>query len=424
METSISTPDGRRNETVHAPAEATKEMITSPDPTPTFPDGGLEGWGVVLGGAIAMCVSFGAVTSCAVFQEYYARTVLRYRSQSDIAWISSVQLALMFGMILPSSHLLTLGGPRLPLILGTTFLFVGNMCASAATTWIEFLFSQGICAGIGEGLIMLPAITMPVEWFLLQRSLVSGLVAAGSAFGGVILPIAINRLLNTHHVSLPWTLRFVAFVQLGGMAIALSLIKQRFSKAEVQLPWRAWLSSRSMLAQYIPYIFIAVFAVRRGAHPSLAFYFTSVMNSGAVVGRLCSGFLGDRFGCYNSLALAAFLSGVIALTQTAAISITGILVWALAYGTISGSLQSLLTPAMAFLAPEPAAIGGYVALSGVVLCPALLASQPVAGALLNIGGEDRDFLAQSLFTGSLCVIGSVFVLLSRAQLPDTLSWKR
>ncbi|KAE8215115.1 hypothetical protein CF327_g1537 [Tilletia walkeri] len=404
------------------------------DDEDSFPDGGFEAWAVVLGGAIAMCVSFGAVTSFAVFQEYYAKTILADRSQSAIAWIGSVQLMLVFGMTVPSGYLLTWAGPKVPMILGTIFLLVGTMTASVAKNWTQLFLSQGIAAGIGEGLIMLPVVSMPTEWFFKKRSFVSGLVAAGSALGGVILPIAINRLLNTHHVSLGWTLRIVGLIQLCGMMIATLLVKQRFHKNSPTLPWKIYFASRSMnfllvgsflmyIAQYIPYLYITVYGVQRGAAPSLAFYFTAVLNGGAVIGRLLVGSLADTYGPYNALVTMSFLSGVVALIQTKAVDTAGIIAWAFV-GCISGSLQSLFTPAIARLAPSPTMIGGFVGIGCTLVSPALLASQPIAGALLALKPEGNDFMAQSIFTGLVCMTAAVSLAASRAVLPEAGGWKR
>ncbi|CAD6893131.1 unnamed protein product [Tilletia controversa] len=423
----------RKGRSWHTSAEK-RSTADDEDDEDSFPDGGWEAWGVVLAGAIAMCVSFGAVTSFAVFQEYYAKTILQDRSQSAIAWIGSVQLALVFGMTVPSGYMLTWAGPKLPMILGTCFLLIGTMTASVAKTWTQLFLSQGIAAGIGEGLIMLPVISMPTEWFLKKRSFVSGLVAAGSALGGVLLPIMINRLLNTHHVSVGWTLRIVGLVQLVGMTIAIPLVKQRFHRNAPSLPWKIYFASRSMnfllagsflmyIAQYIPYLYITVYGVFRGADPSLAFYFTAVLNAGAVVGRLLVGSLADTYGPYNALVTMSFLSGIVALLQTQAVNNTGILVWACT-GCISGSLQSLFTPAIARLAPSPTMIGGFVGIGCTLVSPALLASQPIAGALLALKPGDSDFLAQSIYTGLLCMAAAASLAVSRAFLPDAGGWKR
>ncbi|KAK0567690.1 hypothetical protein OC844_000142 [Tilletia horrida] len=430
---SAGSPLSPQHELARPPASSRRKDANEDEDD--FPEGGATAWGVVLGGALAMCVSFGSVTSFAVFQEYYHRTILADHSPSAIAWIGSVQLALVFGMTVPSGYLLTWFGPKVPIILGTLFLIAGTVSASFARTWTTLFLSQGLCAGIGEGLIMLPVISTPTEWFCKKRSFASGLVAAGSALGGVLLPIAINRLLNFHHVSLGWTLRIIALLQLVAMSIATLLVKQRFRSDAPSLPWKIYFGSRAMnfllvgsflmyLAQYIPYLYISVFGVARGMDPSLAFYFTAVLNGGAVIGRLVVGSLADFYGPYNALVTVSFISGVVALTQTAAHSTAGIIVWAFTYGCVSGSLQSLFTPAIARLAPTPSLIGGFAGIGCTLVSPALLASQPLAGALLSIRPDGNDFLAQSIFTGVVCMGASVALAVSRALLPDVKGWKR
>ncbi|CAE6440208.1 unnamed protein product, partial [Rhizoctonia solani] len=61
-----------------------------------FPDGGLRAWLVVLGGAFVTFSTFGFVNAWGVFQAYYQETVLSDVSPSTIAWIGSVQYALVY----------------------------------------------------------------------------------------------------------------------------------------------------------------------------------------------------------------------------------------------------------------------------------------------------------------------------------------
>lgn len=80
---------------------------------PTFPDGGLRAWLVVLGGFCCLFVSFGwinckynssfqtklqlTMTGIGVFQTYYETNLLSSYSSSTVAWISSLETFMMFG---------------------------------------------------------------------------------------------------------------------------------------------------------------------------------------------------------------------------------------------------------------------------------------------------------------------------------------
>ncbi|KAL9931958.1 hypothetical protein V8E36_009273 [Tilletia maclaganii] len=400
---------------------------------PHFPDGGWKAWSVVLGAFLATCVTLGNVISYTVYQEYYYRVTLRGRSQDAIAWIGSVQLAATFGMTLPAGILNNKFGPRVTVALGTVFVVLGQITASASTKYYQFFLSQGLCAGIGCGLVLLPALSTPPEWFLKKRGLASAL-ATGSSVGGVIFPILVNRLLNFDGVSLGWTLRAVGFVQLGGLIPAIALIEDRFPKGGGRLPIKEYFSSPATVAfmfggmllyfgQYIPYFFITPYGVYRGASPGMAFYFASILNGSTFFGRFVLGTVADRLtGYFNTLVFASISTGIIAFVMTAASENATIIVWAVFYGFFSGSLQSLFTPALARLAGSPAKIGGFLAIGTSLMSICLLGAEPVAGRLLQNTGNE-NFFPLTAFAGAVCIAGGLALAVSRVLVPGAKGFK-
>ncbi|KAK0550530.1 hypothetical protein OC846_003634 [Tilletia horrida] len=401
---------------------------------PTFPDGGLKAWSVVFGTFVAMCVTLGNVISFTVFQEYYSRITLSDRSQSAIAWIGSVQLACTFGMTAPAGMINNRFGPKVTFSIGTVFILLGNFTASASKEYYQFLLSQGLCAGFGYGLILLPALSTPAEWFLKKRGLATALAVGGSSVGGVIFPVMVNRLLNFDGVSLGWTLRAIAFVQLGGLIVSILLVDDRFPKGKAALPVKEYFSLRSTnffaagavflyLGQYIPYFFITPYGVSRGASPGTAFYFASILNGATFFGRFVLGTLADRHtGYFNTLAFAGIVTGLLAFVMTTAKTNAAIIVWCAFYGFFSGSLQSLFTPALARLAGSPQKISGYLSVGSSLMWPFLLASEPIAGRLLENTG-DKDFFPMAAFAGSVCLFAGFLLVISRLLVPGAKGFK-
>ncbi|KAE8268368.1 hypothetical protein A4X09_0g3980 [Tilletia walkeri] len=417
-----------------ASAPATSQPAPAAPRMPTFPDGGLKAWSVVFGAFLAMCVTLGAVISFTVFQEYYFRVTLSTRSQDAIAWIGSVQLACTFGMTLPAGILNNKFGPRITIAIGTVLVVLGNMTASASKEYYQFFLSQGLCAGFGYGLVLLPALATPAEWFLAKRGLATALAVGGSSVGGVFFPVMVNRLLNFDDVSLGWTLRAIAFVQLGGLLVAIALIQDRFPKGGAPLPFKDYFSPRTTncfmfggmllyLGQYIPYFFITPYGVYRGASPSMAFYFASILNGSTFFGRLVLGTLADRVtGHFNTLAATTAITGLLAFVMTAASSNAAIIVWAAFYGFFSGAIQSLFTPALARLAGSPQKIGGFLAIGSSLMWPFLLVSEPIAGKLLQNTGN-TNFVQMTIFAGVVCMAGGIMLLASRLLLPGAKTLK-
>ncbi|EJF60332.1 hypothetical protein DICSQDRAFT_171292 [Dichomitus squalens LYAD-421 SS1] len=77
----------------------------SPTTSSSFPEGGLRAWLTVLGGSMVVMCTFGIVQSFGVFQDYYTRVSLKEHSPSQISWIGSFQLFLLFAVALPSGRL-------------------------------------------------------------------------------------------------------------------------------------------------------------------------------------------------------------------------------------------------------------------------------------------------------------------------------
>lgn len=61
-----------------------------------FPEGGLEGWLVVFGSFCAMISVFGLINSSAVFESYFSTHQLAEHTPSEIGWIFSLYLFIVF----------------------------------------------------------------------------------------------------------------------------------------------------------------------------------------------------------------------------------------------------------------------------------------------------------------------------------------
>ncbi len=59
-----------------------------------------------------MFVSVGFINAFGVFEEYYTTSLLKDKSASDVAWIGSFELFVMFGGTLPVGYLSDKYGPK------------------------------------------------------------------------------------------------------------------------------------------------------------------------------------------------------------------------------------------------------------------------------------------------------------------------
>ncbi|KAL9004944.1 MAG: hypothetical protein Q9188_002263 [Gyalolechia gomerana] len=90
--------------------------------------------------------------------------------------------------------------------------------------WQLFL-AQGICTGLGNGLIFCPALSLLSTYFNSKRALAIGIGASGSATGGLIFPAIVQQLLSK--IGFGWAVRVLGFILLGLQTIAFVFTKPR-----------------------------------------------------------------------------------------------------------------------------------------------------------------------------------------------------
>jgi MFS family permease len=168
--------EGRSEVELQSPEVASTELM--------FPDGSYKAWLTVAAGLLAQISSIGLLSAFSVFQSYYSEVTLPKSSASDISWIGSLQAFGCFFLGIWAGILSDKRGPKWPFALGTFFMVFGTMMASISSSYYQFVLSQGICSGIGFGLVFTPALAIQSQWFLKKRGFVVGLVMSGQNIGG------------------------------------------------------------------------------------------------------------------------------------------------------------------------------------------------------------------------------------------------
>lgn len=70
-------------------------LSAEPEPDEA-PQGGVQGWLVVVGSALVYFASFGIINSFGIFQDYYQRDFLSNYSPTAIAFIGTLQISLLY----------------------------------------------------------------------------------------------------------------------------------------------------------------------------------------------------------------------------------------------------------------------------------------------------------------------------------------
>ena len=86
------------------------------------------------------------------------------------------------------------------------------MTSPCAEYWQLFL-AQGLCTGIGNGLVFCSTLAILPTYFKRYRAIALGISASGTATGGMVIPAIIEALLP--RIGFPWTVRVLGFLFLG-----------------------------------------------------------------------------------------------------------------------------------------------------------------------------------------------------------------
>lgn len=111
----------------------------------------------------------GYINSYGIFQAYYTKTL--HLNSSTVAWIGSVQLFLLCFVGTFSGRALDAGYYRHVLLLGCFLQLLGIFSVSFAHEYWQIFLAQGVCQGLGNGLVFCPTLSLVSTYFSKHRTL-------------------------------------------------------------------------------------------------------------------------------------------------------------------------------------------------------------------------------------------------------------
>lgn len=190
---------------------------------PEPPDSGLRAWLQVVAGHLVVFNAWGPPISFGIFQPFYEDQL--HLPPSTVAWIASVQLCLIFMVGAVSGRAFDAGYYRWAVAVGSFLQVLGCFMASIATEYWQFLLAQGICQGLGSGIIFAPTVANMSTYFTKKKTLAISLAACGGTSGGMVFPLIAQQLLNK--IGFHWTIRVMGLVVLVSSIIIFSLVRTR-----------------------------------------------------------------------------------------------------------------------------------------------------------------------------------------------------
>lgn len=233
--------DAENSADVQETAQVIQASDPGPDESPTIsdpPDGGLRAWLQVLCGHLIVFNVWGYINSFGIFQSYYA-TVLN-RSSSDISWVGSLQIFFVYFLGTFSGRATDAGYLRLTLTVGLFLQVLGTFMTSISSAYWHLILAQGVCQGIGDGLVFCPIVAVMSTYFTRKRTMAISTSASGAATGGLVFPAIAQNLLS--RVGFGWTVRVMGFVLLFNSIVVLLLVRQRLPprKTGPFIEWKAF----------------------------------------------------------------------------------------------------------------------------------------------------------------------------------------
>ncbi|KAH6853951.1 major facilitator superfamily domain-containing protein [Chaetomium sp. MPI-CAGE-AT-0009] len=402
------------------------ETVEAPQPAVFVPpDGGTRAWLTVAGGWLCQFCSFGFINALGSFQFVYEKEILPNESSSNITWILTMQLFLMFFLSQPVGMGVDMFGVRTILIPAAVFSVGGLIALSFATEYWQIFLAQSLCFGLGAAGTFIPGLVAAGQYFKKRRALVLGIVASGSSCGGVVFPIMLARLFD--QIGFRQTLRYTALMIGIMLAIANLLVTS-------PLPPKGLAGRRSLISfatfkklTYLlfvsgsflffwglfgPFDYLPIFASGNPATEHIALYTVAILNASSIPGRILPNMYSDKVGSsLRVITLCAFLSAVTVLAIWLPInyhnSLGGLVVFVVLFGFVSGAFVSLMTPALIEVA------GGHSHELGVMLgtffaivAVASLTGLPTQGAIADGG---NNIVGLIIFCGAVMLVGTGLV---------------
>ncbi|KAL0954005.1 hypothetical protein HGRIS_005162 [Hohenbuehelia grisea] len=400
---------------------------TSRNDRAQFPDGGLAAWGVVLGGFLAQCSTWGIIMSFGVFKKEYTTTLLSNSSTPAISAIGSLQLFIGYGLGPLVGRLFDAYGSRILNPLGSCITVLSIILVSFCheNQPYQFFLTHGVLFGIGCSILNTPSSAIINQWFYRKRPLALGIVSSGGALGGTIFPLVLPQLISK--LGFPWAIRILAAIIAVFLGITCVIARTRLPPSG-GMTWRSavdfsgFRDSRYSLAcsasflmsyaMFIPYFFIDDYAKLNGVKHDVAKLLVTITSACSAISRILPGIIANRFGALDVLIPTTWTCATLVLGmwlpshKPIPIAIFGGL-----YGFFSGPFNSLIKAYIACISPQES-FGARLGTLDLFIAIATLIGPPTQGALIKPLSHDH-FKHLIIFTGLTIVASGVVLAITR-----------
>ena len=294
--------------------------------------------------------------------------------------------------------------------------------ASSTDEPTNHTIAQGLCVGLGMGLVYVPVLGEVSRHFTKRRPIALGLSSTGACFGGVLFPILVRQLLTK--IGFAWTIRVVGFINLGCGLTASAIVCR--GPHQLDSPRRLFdftvfrevpftLFTIGMFLVFVPYYVPLTYAptfaqTAIGTSDDLAGYMLAIINAASLLGRTVPYILNSRvtpirvfFVCI--VAAVILLFGWMGVSDT-----SGFIVWCVFWGILSGAIATAPIAAVSHpvLTPSPGELGTRLGISLMVSSIGDAVGPSIMGALSDVSGG--HFARAQAVSGAIMTLGGICIL--------------
>ncbi|CAG5179112.1 uncharacterized protein ALTATR162_LOCUS9039 [Alternaria atra] len=400
-----------------------------PNTSGCFPSKSITDTESLAGSILVYYASFGVMNSFGFFQNYYSSDFLERTPPSTIAFVGTLQMALMNFLAALSGALCDRYGVKYLYLgsgAGTTLALIILSSIHPGQFWLV-LVTQGLLMGLTIAFGVQPALTVVGQHFKERRALAMGLVSTGSALGGIGFPLMFDQLLPKVGFAISLRLAAVKIAVCYSVALCISTSKPSgkphprslaslidfrgfLDKSYVVLCIGTWFA---ILGLWIPAYYLKSYANAVYAGNAVSKYFLCMLNSSSIVGATFGGFIGDRIGRLNLLWPVTLVSGCLCLfLWLLSNSMATLILFVCVYGFCTSSVTALPPSVIGQISSDDK-LGARIGAFYSVIAIASLIGTPIGGALITEDKTKDGYRWLILFSGAALIIGSAFMLGSR-----------
>ncbi|KAG5655549.1 hypothetical protein KAF25_003886 [Fusarium avenaceum] len=393
----------------------------------TVPDGGY-GWVVIIACAV---VAWWVIGLSYVWGVYQSALVERnVGSPLALSFCGSLSPALMATVGMLVSRMLRSFGTRKLSFAGIILMALSLIGASFVTDHlIGLVFLPGVPLGLGMSGCFMSFSVVPAQYFKRKRGLANGIVYAGGGFGGAIMSIATNSLIEKYSVE--WAFRITGLLIAATGLPAAMLIKERTPLTSTGIvDWKLFRQANFALLFFaagigifpllVPPYFLPLYSRSMGLSAGTGAGLLAGFSFSSAVGRIMSGYLCDILGPVNTLGVF-FLGNSLTMLALwpASTTLAPLAVFAVLNGLMNGGFFSSMPTVVGNVfgsARVSTAMGMMIA--GWVA--GYLFGSPIAGSLLQShGGADEGLGAYRpamFYAGSMSAIATILTVILRLRI--------